>query len=107
MAIALALVVGNCAFAAKVETLPSTLLRRNCADPWLFRHNGKFYLTQTGSTKVFVLESAALSGFAAAGKAAADAAATGAKAAADTAKISATAMQTAKTVQNVITVANK
>ena len=66
MAIALALAVGNCAFAARVETLPSTLLRRNCADPWLFRHNGKFYLTQTGSTKVFVLESAALSGFAAA-----------------------------------------
>ena len=47
-----------------------------------------------------------ISGFAAAGKAAADAAATGAKAVADTAKLSATAMQTAKTVQNVITVAN-
>ena len=67
MAIALALAVGNSAYAARVETLPSTLLRRNCADPWIFRHNGKFYLTQTGATKVFVQESAALSGFAAAG----------------------------------------
>ena len=66
LTIAAALVVGGHAFATRVETLPSTLLRRNCADPWLFRHNGKFYLTQTGATKVFVLESAALSGFSAA-----------------------------------------
>ena len=47
-----------------------------------------------------------VSSFAAAGKAAADAAATGAKAVGEGAKISATTMQAAKTVQNVITVAN-
>ena len=66
LTIAVALAVGSCAFASKIETLPSTLLRRNCADPWLFRHNGKFYLTQTGATKVFVLESATLAGLSAA-----------------------------------------
>ena len=50
-----------------------------------------------------------VSGFAAAGKAAADAAAVGANVAAQTAKattISASAMQTAKTIQSVVTVAN-
>ena len=47
-----------------------------------------------------------VSGIAAAGKAAADAAATGAKAVGEAAKISGAAMQTAKTVQNGITVAN-
>ena len=60
LAITVMLLVGSCAFAARIETLPSTLLRRNCADPWIFRHNGKFYLTQTGATKVFVLESSTL-----------------------------------------------
>ena len=63
---ACALLVGFCAFAAKVETLPATLLRKGCADPWLFRHEGKFYLTQTGTTKVKVLASDTLSGLAAA-----------------------------------------
>ena len=39
------------------------LLRRNCADPWLFRQDGRFYLTQTGTSKVFVEEAETLSGF--------------------------------------------
>ncbi|MBP5511562.1 MAG: hypothetical protein J6Z49_11650 [Kiritimatiellae bacterium] len=38
------------------------LLRKTCADPWLFRHEGRFYLTQTGGSRVFVEEAAALSG---------------------------------------------
>ena len=38
------------------------LLRTACADPWLFRHEGKFYLTQTGSSKVLVEEAKTLSG---------------------------------------------
>ena len=67
LAIAVAIAAGCGALAARVETLPSTLLKKKSADPWLFRHNGKFYLTQTGATKVFVLESDALSGFAATG----------------------------------------
>lgn len=46
-----------------------------------------------------------VSGFAAAGKAAADAAAVGARIAADTAKAS-TVIQTAKTIQNIVTIAN-
>jgi hypothetical protein len=54
------------AFAAQVETLPATLLRKGCADPWLFRHDGKFYLTQTGTAKVRVLEADTLAGLAAA-----------------------------------------
>ena len=61
-----ALLAGSCAFAAKIETLDSTLLRKGCADPWLFRHDGKFYLTQTGSAKVHVLTSDTLAGLAAA-----------------------------------------
>ncbi len=62
--IAGALLAGCCAIAVQVETLPSTLLRKGCADPWLFRHEGKFYLTQTGSTKVSVLASETLAGLA-------------------------------------------
>ena len=54
------------ALAAKTETLDSPLLRKGCADPWLFRHDGRFYLTQTGSTKVHVFESETLSGLSAA-----------------------------------------
>ena len=64
--VACALLAGACAFAAKVETLDSTLLRKSCADPWLFRHGGKFYLTQPGTAKVRVLESDTLAGLAAA-----------------------------------------
>ena len=54
-----------CAFAAETETLPSTLLRKGCADPWLFRHDGRFYLTQTGSTKVLVRTAETLAGLSA------------------------------------------
>ena len=64
--VACVLLLGACAFASKVEILDSTLLRKSCADPWLFRHEGKFYLTQTGSAKVRVLESDTLTGLAAA-----------------------------------------
>ena len=56
------LLTGCCAFAAQIETLDSPLLRKGCADPWLFRHDGKFYLTQTGSTKVHMFASETLSG---------------------------------------------
>ena len=65
--IACTLIVGCCALADKIETLHSTLLRRSCADPWLFRHDGKFYLTQTGTAKVRVLEADTLSVLAATG----------------------------------------
>ena len=54
--VACAVLLGACAYADKVETLDTTLLRKSCADPWLFRHDGKFYLTQTGTAKVRVLE---------------------------------------------------
>ena len=64
--VACAFLLGACAFADKVETLDTTLLRKSCADPWLFRHDGKFYLTQTGTAKVRVLESDTLAGLAAA-----------------------------------------
>ena len=47
--VACAFLLGACAYADKVETLDTTLLRKSCADPWLFRHDGKFYLTQTGT----------------------------------------------------------
>jgi len=57
---------GACAFAGRVETLDSTLLRKRCADPWLFRHDGKFYLTQTGAAKVRVRASDTIAGLAAA-----------------------------------------
>ena len=63
---AFAILAGCFAFAAKVETLDSSLLRKGCADPWLFRHDGRFYLTQTGSTKVHVFASETLSGLSAA-----------------------------------------
>ena len=63
--VACAILVGACTFADTVETLDTTLLRRACADPWLFRHEGRFYLTQTGATKVRVLESDTLAGLAA------------------------------------------
>ena len=62
-----AILVGYGAFATRVETLDSPLLRKGCADPWLFRHDSKFYLTQTGSTKVIVSASDTLSGLSAAG----------------------------------------
>ena len=60
------------AFAGRVADCPylrneasvGRLLRKACADPWLFRHEGKFYLTQTGSSKVLVEESGTLSGLA-------------------------------------------
>ena len=64
--VAYALLVGACVFADTVETLDTTLLRKSCADPWLFRHDGKFYLTQTGAAKVRVLASDTLAGLAAA-----------------------------------------
>ena len=64
--VACAFLLGACAYADKVETLDSTLLRKSCADPWFFRHDGKFYLTQTGTAKVRVLESDTLAGLAAA-----------------------------------------
>lgn len=64
--VAYALLVVACAFADTVETLDTTLLRKSCADPWLFRHESKFYLTQTGAAKVRVLASDTLAGLAAA-----------------------------------------
>ena len=63
--VACAFLLVACAFADKVETLDATLLRKSCADPWLFRHEGRFYLTQTGTAKVRVLESDTLAGLAA------------------------------------------
>ena len=54
------------AFAVHAETLPTTLLRTRCADPWLFRHDGKFYLTQTGSSRVHVYAADTLAGLSAA-----------------------------------------
>ena len=39
-----------------------TLLRKSCADPWLLRYDGKFYLAQTGATKILVEESETLEG---------------------------------------------
>ena len=48
---------------ASAETLNGTKVR-GVADPWLFKHNGNYYLTQTGSTNVSVFESPTLSGFA-------------------------------------------
>ena len=56
---------GACAFAGQVETLDSTLLRKRCADPWLFRHGDRFYLTQTGATKVNVFAADTLAGLSA------------------------------------------
>ena len=56
---------GACAFAGRVETLDSTLLRKRCADPWLFRHGDRFYLTQTGATKVNVFAADTLAGLSA------------------------------------------
>ena len=64
--LACAVMAGFCAFTAKVETLDSPLLRKCCAAPRLFRHDGRFYLTQTGSTKVRVFTSDTLAGLAAA-----------------------------------------
>ncbi len=48
---------------ASAETLNGTKVR-DVADPWLFKHNGNYYLTQTGSTNVIVLESPTISGLA-------------------------------------------
>ena len=56
---------GACTFAGRVETLDSTLLRKRCADPWLFRHGDRFYLTQTGATKVNVFAADTLAGLSA------------------------------------------
>ncbi|MBR1587880.1 MAG: hypothetical protein IJ658_06105 [Kiritimatiellae bacterium] len=66
ISLACAILAGCCAAAARAETLSSALLRKGCADPWLFRHEGRFYLAQTGSTKVLVYSSETLSGLSAA-----------------------------------------
>ncbi len=32
------------------------LVRKGCADPWILRHGGKFYLTRTGTSRILVEE---------------------------------------------------
>ena len=39
---------------ASAETLDGTLIRSGTADPWILYHNGMYYLTQTGKTRVAV-----------------------------------------------------
>ena len=56
--LALALFVRK-TYAAAPQPTP---LRKTCADPWLLRYDGKFYLTQTGATKILVEESETLEG---------------------------------------------
>ena len=48
-------------FAVHAETINGTLVRWWDADPHLFFYNGKYYLTQTGSTRVAVLDSVNIS----------------------------------------------
>ena len=47
---------------AELKAPRPSLLRTGCADPWLLRYDGKFYLTYTGGSKVRILESKTLSG---------------------------------------------
>ncbi len=44
------------------ETFNGTMVRSNNADPNLFFHDGKYYLTQTGTSQIAVFESSTLSG---------------------------------------------
>ncbi|MBQ2820378.1 MAG: family 43 glycosylhydrolase [Thermoguttaceae bacterium] len=39
------------------------LVRKNCADPWILRNNGKFYLTRTGTSRILVEEADRLNAF--------------------------------------------
>ena len=48
---------------ASAETLNGTKVR-GVADPWLFKHGGNYYLTQTGGTNVSVFEASTISGLA-------------------------------------------
>ncbi len=55
--IALALIVFTVAmltFAASAETITQTDFRIGSADPWMFYHDGKYYLTRTGNNRVAV-----------------------------------------------------
>lgn len=49
-----------CAFGAEFPTM--RLLRKGCADPWLLRFDGRFYLTQTGTSRILVEEADSLEG---------------------------------------------
>ena len=53
-AVALALVMFT--FAVSAETFNGTLVRENTADPNLFFYNGKYYLTQTGTSRIAIFE---------------------------------------------------
>ena len=48
---------------ASAETLGGTLIRSGTADRWILYHNGMYYLTQTGTSRVAVFESDTLAGF--------------------------------------------
>lgn len=43
-------------FAASADTFNGTMVRSNTADPNLFFHDGKYYLTQTGTSRIAVFE---------------------------------------------------
>ncbi|MBE6679283.1 MAG: hypothetical protein E7598_02030 [Ruminococcaceae bacterium] len=43
-------------FAASADVFQGTMVRPNTADPQLFFHNGKYYLTQTGTSRIAVFE---------------------------------------------------
>ena len=49
---------------ASAETLSSTQVRSSNADPWLFTDGEKYYLTQTGTSRIAVFESSTIRGFA-------------------------------------------
>ena len=42
--------------AASADTFNGTMVRYNNADPQLFFHDGKYYLTQTGTSRIAVFE---------------------------------------------------
>ena len=46
------------------ETLSGTLVRSSTADPWLFTDGEKYYLTQTGTSRIAVFSSSTIRGFA-------------------------------------------
>ncbi len=60
----LAFVFTLCAltFAAYADTFSGTMVRSNNADPNLFFHDGYYYLTQTGTSRIAVFKSKTLSG---------------------------------------------
>ncbi len=45
------------------ETLDGTKIRSSAADPWICYHDGYYYLTVTGSTKIAVFKAKAISDF--------------------------------------------